>query len=346
MQPSTRPKVSIDFLQLLFRYAEINRKEQQHLLKQVGISIEDPILEPSFIRADLYNDIWDKVVEFTQDECFGLHFGEKVFHYMDGHILYIMLKNCPDIQTAITKLIQYHNIMTNVIGFNILNKGLDTTIQLTTPFKELAIHSQYIDSIFSILMTLIRHLSMQKIKAKSVHYVNKQPCAIEEYARILGCIPNFNSDCYQLTLNRSFLDIPIFMANTELLTSLEQFASQKLNQAYPPSDLKTQTMHWIKDRLLNGLKVDIQKASHYFNTSERNFQLKLNQEGVSYQALYNDVRKQMALDYLKSKGQNAIMSDLAFILGFSDQSAFNHAFKRWMGITPTQWLQEHKSLEE
>jgi AraC-like DNA-binding protein len=62
----------------------------------------------------------------------------------------------------------------------------------------------------------------------------------------------------------------------------------------------------------------------------------LKDEKTTYQKLLAAVRKEIALSYLKEK--EATICDIAFLLGFSEQSAFNHAFKRWTGFTPREYL--------
>lgn len=46
-------------------------------------------------------------------------------------------------------------------------------------------------------------------------------------------------------------------------------------------------------------------------------------------------RKELAMDYLKNS--DMMLFEVAFLLGFSDQSAFNHAFRRWTGSSPMKY---------
>jgi AraC-like DNA-binding protein len=69
--------------------------------------------------------------------------------------------------------------------------------------------------------------------------------------------------------------------------------------------------------------------------STRHLQSKLKAEGTTYRHLLDQVRKELALDYLKRPEMT--MFDIAFLLGFSEQSTFNHAFKRWTGSSPKEY---------
>jgi AraC-like DNA-binding protein len=69
----------------------------------------------------------------------------------------------------------------------------------------------------------------------------------------------------------------------------------------------------------------------------RSLQNKLSREGTTFQQLLDYSRKEMAKQYLKNPEMT--LCDTAFMLGFSEQSAFNHAFKQWTGKTPKQYRQ-------
>ena len=67
----------------------------------------------------------------------------------------------------------------------------------------------------------------------------------------------------------------------------------------------------------------------------RNLQLKLKEEGTSFRKLLDEVRKKIAAGYLRD--EDALICEIALLLGFADQSAFQHAFKRWTGKTSGEY---------
>jgi AraC-like DNA-binding protein len=133
--------------------------------------------------------------------------------------------------------------------------------------------------------------------------------------------------------SRADLDLAIFLADLELLDKLEQLAQERLNQLYAPDTWADRVAQLIAQMLLQGEKPTIGAISRGLALSTRHLQNKLKREDVTYRMLLDQVRKEIALGYLE-KGDVAIC-DLAFLLGFSEQSAFNHAFRRWTGSTPT-----------
>ena len=64
----------------------------------------------------------------------------------------------------------------------------------------------------------------------------------------------------------------------------------------------------------------------------RTLQRRLKDAGVNYNDLQNDVRKTLALNLLEN--ESLALAEIAFSLGYSEVSAFNHAFRRWVGQSP------------
>jgi len=70
-------------------------------------------------------------------------------------------------------------------------------------------------------------------------------------------------------------------------------------------------------------------------TSVRTLQRRLKDAGVNYSELQDEVRKTLALNLLEN--ETLALGEIAFSLGYSDVSAFNHAFRRWVGQSPGQY---------
>jgi AraC-like DNA-binding protein len=90
--------------------------------------------------------------------------------------------------------------------------------------------------------------------------------------------------------------------------------------------------------LLRGDKPSVEIIARNLAVSRRHLQNKLRTEDTTYRQLLDAVRKEIAMDCLNKPQMN--LCDIAFLLGFAEQSTFNHAFKRWTGMTPTAYQQQ------
>jgi AraC-like DNA-binding protein len=75
--------------------------------------------------------------------------------------------------------------------------------------------------------------------------------------------------------------------------------------------------------------------------SERTLQRRLGEEGLSFQKLVDDARRELAEGLLAKSHYS--LAEVAFLTGFSEQSAFNRAFKRWMNQTPAAYRESHRA---
>ena len=68
--------------------------------------------------------------------------------------------------------------------------------------------------------------------------------------------------------------------------------------------------------------------------SERSLQRRLNEEGTTFLTLKDEVRKDLSLNYVRN--MNIDIAEIAFLLGYSDQSTFSRSFKRMTGKSPSE----------
>jgi AraC-like DNA-binding protein len=64
-------------------------------------------------------------------------------------------------------------------------------------------------------------------------------------------------------------------------------------------------------------------------------QRRLKEYGLEFKKLVDDTRRRFASNYLKDRKHT--LTEVAFLLGYSDVSAFNRAFKRWTSMTPLEY---------
>jgi AraC-like DNA-binding protein len=95
----------------------------------------------------------------------------------------------------------------------------------------------------------------------------------------------------------------------------------------------------IERELLSLGHPNIETVSRALATSPRTLQRRLLEDGTSFRFAVEEVRAALARHYL-DEGQLAL-HDVAFRLGYAEVSAFLRAFKRWTGITPTQFRARH-----
>jgi AraC-like DNA-binding protein len=90
--------------------------------------------------------------------------------------------------------------------------------------------------------------------------------------------------------------------------------------------------------LLPSGKTDQELVSKRLNRSASTLQRQLHAEGLSYRDVLESTRRSLAEDYLRD--QKHSQAQIAYLLGFSDQSNFSRAFKRWTSMSPKQFQEQ------
>jgi AraC-like DNA-binding protein len=125
------------------------------------------------------------------------------------------------------------------------------------------------------------------------------------------------------------------------LVSLEPLAQRLLEGLYPPDSWTDRVVRLLGGMLVAGSRPSLDAVARELAVSPRSLQKSLKTEGASYQRLLDRVRQEIAIDSLGDPDLS--LCDVAFLLGFAEQSAFNHAFKRWTGSSPRQYREKTRA---
>ena len=132
------------------------------------------------------------------------------------------------------------------------------------------------------------------------------------------------------------LSLPLRPPDPALLSILEAQAD-KLLAELPQGDGFDQTVRLAISRYCRSGTPTLDNVARELRMSGRSLQRKLQARGLSFQGLLDETRLTLAKDYLRDG--HLQLTEVAQMLGYSEQSAFNHAFRRWTGISPRKFRQ-------
>ncbi len=166
------------------------------------------------------------------------------------------------------------------------------------------------------------------------------PPYADQYEEILGLPVRFDAGEDGVLFPISVIDGSNPSADAALRQLLERYAADQLAKISTSAPYAQRVRACILSRLpLGDLTAEMIAAQ--FSISGRTLRRRLLEEGTSYQEILDNVRAQMARDYLEKERRG--IDEVAFLLGFSDQSAFSKAFRRWTGRTPADFLRSNSS---
>lgn len=330
-----RATVSASLIRVLLRYAASIDIDVEGLGKSTGLDLDTPGNPDARVAAEEFNLIWGEVARRADDRDFGLHFAEASRAFLGGDILSAVMMNCPTVGSALEKQARYHGLATDFVQLDLKRQGDYAYYSWQPAGAEVRPERHLSEAVLCALVFGLRRLTENKISLVEIRFQHPQPKEIAEHRRILGTPLAFARPRNELVLKGADLEQAIFLANPAHLERLEQFAQELLERLYAPDTWSDKVTHLIGQTLVQGDKPDLGSIARELAISKRHLQNQLNREGTTYRTLLDEVRKEMALGYLKKPG--ATLCDLAFLLGYSEQSAFSHAFKRWTGSSPKDY---------
>lgn len=291
------------------------------------------------IRSGEIERIMNKAVELSGDENIGLKQGEKLARGFSNLIGYILI-NCPNLEEAARKYCRYEKIVDETSLTEMVIEGDCASIDVTFPDPDLAGCKCLIDYKIAGTLSYAGILSGKTLLAREIHLTYEPPQIVTEYQHIFQCPVFFGRPANRIVFDRELLNRMVVEPNQDLLIFFESKARELLNAF---QNRKTYTQK-VMQRAIKGIKGEVPtivSIARELAVSPRSLQLYLKREGTTYLELINEVRKNVAFDYLKDP--TVPIDEIAYLLGFSETSAFHRAFKKWTRLTPREFRNNCKT---
>ncbi|WP_057938080.1 AraC family transcriptional regulator [Algoriphagus resistens] len=308
-------------------------------LRNVSLTPFHSLSNPSasFTSREL-DSLWKGIMEQSGDQLFGLHFGESMQVSALG-IVGQLITTSNTVGEALAKGASMVPLMAE--GFELTSEVLEDQVKIELRANQ-EIRKQcpyYYKSIRDFIAALVIHELDGLINDKITPNKIVGPLSAhesDEYCRVLRCNDFQHADKMSISVDLKLMGIPVITANYRmqayLKTLLLETSTLDLTQF---ESLKNRVSTYImSNSYLKILSIDDVAAN--FNLSSRTLQRKLSEEGCSFKEIVDNVRKELALEYLKDR--NNQIKDVAYSLGYNESSAFVRAFKRWTGTTPSLYF--------
>lgn len=187
---------------------------------------------------------------------------------------------------------------------------------------------------------ITQHLVDEEHGLQSVDFSYPEPPWSHIYRRYFQCPVRFDQPETALVGPASLADCELPLANRLMAMAAEKTLFE---------NIPTRAMRLLPLRLRRlllryyGAFPSLENAASDLGMSGRTLRRKLAEEGTTYQQELDQVREKIARQYFLRGGHS--VTELAMILGFADSSAFAKAFRRWTGLAPTEFLEQHDGVK-
>lgn len=303
------------------------------LLERAGIQ-PSVLTEPmSRVTASQYANLIKQIWLEMQDEYMGR--GQQPSPLGSFAMMCHAVIHCPTLEKAFRRAYRFYGLFLHLPEITLEKDHEFATIKvdeskLNDPDRFL------IESILVIWHRFGSWLIGRRIHLVEAHFKFAPPTMALEYKRLFNCELYFNSDFTGLRFPIKFVNERVVQNETSLRQFLINSPADLLARPDEGNSLVSQIRHIIGDDLSNELPnfEDVASALH---TSPQTLRRRLKEEGLTYQELKDQMRRDSALYYLE-RGDLSIQ-EVAERLGFSEPSTFHRAFKKWTNMTPGAYRQ-------
>ena len=300
------------------------------LLARAGLNagqIADPqtrIAVPSQIR------FLNLVADALQDEFLGLHLAER-YDLRETGLLYYVGASSATLGEALQRLARYSTLVNEGtrIGYRDQD-GLTITFEYVGTSRAKDRHQ--IEFFVVTLLRLCREFAGRALSPKAIRLVHRRAGLPAKWKALFRCPVKFGSDVDEVSYPKTAVSMPVISADPYLNELLLNYCEEaRSRRGLEPETWRARVENAIAPLLPHG-QAKAEEISKRLGRSQRTLTRLLAVEGVTFSDVLDDLRHDLARRYLKEP--DLPISKVAWLLGYRETSAFNHAFRRWTGTTP------------
>jgi AraC-like DNA-binding protein len=290
-----------------------------------------------YIATDDFFAMWRAIEAVSGDPLIGLSLGSeaRVERYDPIAIAVLHTRSFRD---ALERTSRYKKI-TCPEEIRIVTQGDECAVQFGWTLARETEPTVLTDLCFAWIVTIGRRGSGGTVGPIRVELA--RPSAHRErYAAWFGCPIRFDAPENALVFRAADVERPFLTANAELLAMIAPQLESELAYQRAQDSARDQVKTTLK-RLLAGQKPDIRDVARALGQSPRTLQRRLREEGVTYQRVLEEARRELARHYLLQSSRE--LNETAYLLGYMDANSFFRAFQQWEGAPPGRWREQQRS---
>ena len=307
------------------------------LLKRADLTTHDLTDRQHRITAAAQSRLLEVASETLKDDALGFHLATQS-NPREAGLLFYIASAAKTVGGALALFERYFRIVNEAVRLK-LTRVPDGAI-LQVGFVGLSRYHAQQNAEFGIAVILkaLREVVGLNIRPTRVGFMLGHDSNLREFERFFGCPVEFRASSDWLEFSAQTLALPLVTEDQNLLEALKPVCDAALRErGTRQGTLRASVENEVQRALPNG---DIRKPgiAKALGISARTLSRRLADEGVTYAEVVDDLRRTLALQYLKDP--TISQSQMAWLLGYEGSTSLNHAFVRWTGRSPSALRQE------
>jgi AraC-like DNA-binding protein len=312
-----------------------------HLLEEYGqdpkllfleAGIDPKLIDTPDARVDIEsaNKLWSRASELIDDPGFGLH---AVKHWHPSHygaLGYAWLASS-SLRTAFNRFDRYVHTVSEFVDFQ-LQDTADGFVVTILPRPTMQDIPARIDAALAIFIKMCRINVDEKLNPSLVTFTHEEFSCAGDYYAFFRCPVQFGAATNSFTIPAELIDQQLDGASPQRAQLHDQLMTRALANLNR-NNIEQRVKAAIIEQLPSG-NISQGMVADVLHMSVRNLQRKLKNMDTSFRDLLEETRRELAKQYVTDSEMN--LSEVTFLLGFSESSTFSRAYKRWHGMTPSE----------
>ena len=300
------------------------------VLASAGVDAADLADPDRLLAVEQVVALFEAAARETGDDAFGLHLGTTYDFASVGALAYAVL-NAPTVHVALHNFTRYGRTFVQGGDITLEEHGDEVRLGYVLDVADRERCRQHAEGAAVVTLRVLRRLIGEDWRPRSVWFGHAEPADTAEHAKLLGVPLRFGAPIMMaVAFDAAVLARPVPDADRRLLPIVEHHL-QELLASKTGEGWLDDVRRAIGESLCDGVPT-IRTVAKRLGSSVRTLQRRLAERGAVFSTLLDDVRRDVALRYLAD--QKVDLTEVAFLTGYSELSAFGRAFRRWTGSTP------------
>jgi len=276
--------------------------------------------------------LWSDLARLTGDPQLGLRVGESEGTAGAFGVVGFRAMTSSTFGEGLACFVRYNRLV-NEGGESRLTEAADTfTYELGFPYASEPVGRLLVDRALASCLLLARRWTGQPLRPRRLQLRHGKGRGASGYQRIFDCAVTFGAPTNAIVFERDAARLPLRTAQADVAGYLEALASAAAADL-PPGDAGSAVSQVVRAALSGG-DPGVAAIARKLGVSARTLQRRLLAEGLSYQAVVDRVRRELAVTLVTST--DLPVAAVGERVGYADDRAFRRAFRRWTGSSAAE----------
>jgi AraC-like DNA-binding protein len=300
------------------------------LFQEQGIDPEMIFDAGARVPAERFQQLDEKAAAVSGDPYFGLRGAEYFRPAHLGALGFAWLASS-SLRTAFQRLSRYARVIQEKLTVELFEDDRHFYVRIDA---QIPVHNEKIreEGQLAALVKFSRIIAGRGLDPARVSFRQDKPPETAYHYELFRCPIDFGAESTMLVLHLADVDKRLTGSNDQLAKLNEHIVVK-----YLAHSAKQDVVNRVKAAIIDGLAsgaVSETSVAEQMHMTPRNLHRRLQKEGTSFKVLLTGIRKELAQQYIQDRSKT--LTEISYLLGFSEASSFSRAYKGWTGQAPSE----------